>query len=94
MMYLIAWSDADDAIGPIVILALTAIAAYWLFKMKKLPQGLLVISSVGAVLCLIEGIRLIKGSTSHQSIAGAILISVGLAVLVSMGLVLRNTEGR
>ncbi|YCM42142.1 hypothetical protein V2O64_12600 [Verrucomicrobiaceae bacterium 227] len=92
MMNLIAWSDASNAIAPIVILVLATIAGYRLFKMNKLSQGLLILSSVGAILCVIEGANLMGGGNQNRSVAGAILIAAGLGVMVSIGLALRNTE--
>jgi len=92
-MNLIAASRPVDAYVPIIIiLILAVIAGYWLIKMKRLSQVLLTLSGLGAILCVIEGISLLSRSYQTPSVAGAILLAVGLWIMAAIGLALRNTE--
>ena len=93
-MNIIASSGGVVVIGPILILIFAVFIGYMAFKINKLSQVLLCVSCVGAIMCIMEGVRLLDRGHEFLPIAGAILIATGLGVMVTIGVTLRSTESK
>ena len=76
----------------IFLLIIAIVAGYFVIKYKKVHQVLFMLSFIGSVLCLIKGTDLLSRHYESPSIAGAILITTGLGVMVSIGIVFRKNE--